>query len=50
MTPFPLRIFVADGDPDGLLIVDKSNSIGKALVCPRALPVQLKTVPWYTHD
>ena len=31
-TPFSLRIFVADGDPDGLRIVDKSNWIGKALV------------------
>jgi hypothetical protein len=35
-TPFSLRIFVADGDPDGLRIVDKSNWIGKALVFPRA--------------
>jgi len=25
MTPFSLRIFVADGDPDGLRIVKKSN-------------------------
>ena len=30
--PFALRIFVADGDPDGLRIVDKSNWIGKVLV------------------
>ena len=36
-TPFSLRIFVADGDPDGLRIVEKSNWIGKALVFPRAL-------------
>lgn len=36
-TPFSLRIFVADGDPDGLRIVDKSNCIGKALVFPRVL-------------
>ena len=40
MTLFSLRIFVADGDPDGLRIVDKSNCIGKALVFPRALPLQ----------
>jgi len=40
--PFSLRIFVADGDPDGLRIVDKSNSIGKALVFPRALLPQVK--------
>ena len=45
MTPFSLRIFVADGDPDGLRIVDKSNWIGKALVFPRALLPQVKTRP-----
>jgi hypothetical protein len=41
-TPFSLRIFVADGDPDGLRIVEKSNWIGKALVFPRALLRQVK--------
>ena len=41
-TPFSLRIFVADGDPDCLRIVDKSNWIGKALVFPRALLPQVK--------
>ena len=45
MTPFSLRIFVADGDPDGLRIVDKSNWIGKALMFPRALLPQVKTRP-----
>ena len=45
MTPFSLRIFVADGDPDGLRIVDKSNWIGKALVFPRALLPQVKAWP-----
>jgi hypothetical protein len=44
-TPFSLRIFVADGDPDGLRIVEKSNWIGKALVFPRALLPQVKTRP-----
>ena len=42
---FSLRIFVADGDPDGLRIVDKSNWIGKALVFPRALLPQVKVRP-----
>lgn len=42
MAPFSLRIFVADGDPDGLRIVEKSNWIGKALVFPRALLPQVK--------
>jgi hypothetical protein len=45
MTPFSLRIFVADGDPDGLRIVEKSNWIGKALVFPRALLPQVKARP-----
>ena len=44
-SPFSLRIFVADGDPDGLRIVDKSNWIGKALVFPRALLPQVKARP-----
>lgn len=35
--PFSLRIFVADGDPDGLRLVERSNWVGKALVFPRAL-------------
>ena len=44
-TPFSLRIFVADGDPDGLRIVEKSNWIGKALLFPRALLPQVKARP-----
>jgi hypothetical protein len=45
ISPFSLRIFVADGDPDGLRIVEKSNWIGKALVFPRALLPQVKARP-----
>ena len=30
IVPFSLRIFVADGDPDGLRVVERSNWIGKA--------------------
>ncbi|OGB10156.1 MAG: hypothetical protein A3E23_22250 [Burkholderiales bacterium RIFCSPHIGHO2_12_FULL_65_48] len=44
-TPFFLSIFVADGDPNGLRIVDKSNWIGKALVLPRTLLLQVKARP-----
>lgn len=40
--PFTLRIFVADGDPDGLRIVERSNWIGKALVFPRPLLSKIK--------
>ena len=41
-TPFSLRIFVADGDPDGLRVVERSNWIGKALIFPRALLPKVK--------
>ena len=41
-SPFSLRIFVADGDPDGLRVVERSNWIGKALIFPRALLPQVK--------
>jgi len=40
--PFTLHIFVADGDPDGLRIVERSNWTGKALVFPRALLPKVK--------
>jgi len=40
--PFSLRIFVAEGDPDGLRIVERSNWIGKAVVLPRALLPKVK--------
>ena len=36
-TPFSLRIFVVDGDPDGLRVIDRTNWNGKALVFPRTL-------------
>lgn len=42
MNPFSLRIFVADGDPDGLRLVERSNWVGKALMFPRALLPQVK--------
>jgi hypothetical protein len=42
-TPFSLRIFVADGDPDGLRLVERSNWIGKAVIFPRALFLKVRT-------
>lgn len=42
-TPFSLRIFVADGDPDGLRLVERSNWIGKAVIFPRAIYTQVRT-------
>ena len=41
-TPFSLRIFVADGDPDGLRLVERSNWIGKAVMFPRALYTKVR--------
>jgi len=41
-SPFSLRIFVADGDPDGLRLVERSNWIGKAVVFPRAILPKIK--------
>lgn len=42
--PFSLRIFVADGDPDGLRLIERSNWIGKAVLFPRPLlPKLLQT-------
>lgn len=34
---FSLRIFLPDGSPDGLRIVEKSNWTGRGVVCPRPL-------------
>ncbi|MBZ0097200.1 MAG: GIY-YIG nuclease family protein [Sulfuricella sp.] len=42
LKPFSLRIFVADGDPDGLRVVERSNWVGKAIVFPRALLPKIK--------
>lgn len=39
---FSIRIFVPDGDPDGLRMVERSNWIGKALVFPRSLVPEIK--------
>ncbi len=33
--PYTIRIFIADGDPDGLKVVDQMNWTGKALAFPR---------------
>jgi len=35
--PFTLKIFVANGDPDWLLLVERSNWTGKAVMFPRAV-------------
>lgn len=42
LKPFSLHIFVVDGDPDGLRLVERSNWIGKAVMFPRALLPKVK--------
>lgn len=37
MSGFSLRIFLPDGSPDGLRLVEKSNWSGHGIVCPRPL-------------
>lgn len=44
-TPFSLRIFVADGDPDGLRLVERSNWIGRGVVFPRAVFTDVRHRP-----
>jgi hypothetical protein len=44
-SPFSLRIFVANGDPDGLRLVERSNWIGKGVVFPRALYPEIRRRP-----
>jgi hypothetical protein len=39
---FSLRIFVAEGDPDGLRLVERSNWIGRAVMFPRPLFPQVR--------
>lgn len=33
-SPFSLRIFIVDGDPDGLRLVERSNWVGKTRMFP----------------
>lgn len=40
--PFKIQIFVAEGLPDGLRLVEKSNWIGQGIVCPRGRYPEVK--------
>jgi len=42
---FSIRFFLPDGSPDGMKIVEKSNWIGRAIVCPRGAFQDLKQRP-----
>src|SRR4051794_24098095 len=45
---FSIRIFLPDGTPDGLRLVEKSNWTGRAVVCPRSLFRDAKGRPEFT--
>lgn len=42
MTPFTLKIFVGDGDPDSQRVVERCNWVGKAVMFPRVLLPKVK--------
>ncbi|SPF32199.1 conserved hypothetical protein [Candidatus Sulfopaludibacter sp. SbA4] len=42
---FSIRFFLPDGTPEGMKIVEKSNWIGRAIVCPRGAFLDLKQRP-----
>lgn len=46
---FSIRIFVADGTPDGLRIVEKSNWTGRGVVCPRSQFRDAKSRPEFSR-
>jgi hypothetical protein len=43
--PFTIRIFVPDGDPDGLRIIDRQSSPSRFFVFPRNKWEQIKSRP-----
>ena len=40
--PFKIEVFVAEGLPDGLRLVQKSNWIGQGIVCPKGRYTEVK--------
>lgn len=40
--PFNIRILVAEGMPDGLRLVEKSNWVGLGIICPRGRYPEVK--------
>ena len=41
--PFKIQVFVAEGLPDGLRLVQKSNWVGQGIVCPRGRYAEVKS-------
>lgn len=42
-TGYTIRIYVADGDPEGVRVIDQMNWTGTGLVFPRALWSRVKS-------
>ena len=49
LRPFSIRLFLPDGAPDGLRLVERSNWTGCGVVCPRALFPQAKGRPEFAR-
>ena len=47
--PFSIRIFIVDGNPDGLRIAERSNWNGKAMMFPRAIYTAVKVREEFQH-
>jgi len=43
--PFKIDIFVAEGMPDGLRLVEKSNWVGLGIIWPRGRYAKVKKSP-----
>lgn len=48
--PFVIKIFCADGDPNGLRIINKSNWSGQGLACPRSMLPDYANNSVYKYD
>ena len=46
--PFKIEIFMAEGQPDGLRVVEKSNWNGQGIVCPRGRYPEVKKRPKFS--
>lgn len=47
--PFSIKIFLPDGNPDGLRIIDRSNWSGRGVVFPRALFPNVRQRPEFNQ-
>src|SRR4051812_31394753 len=45
---FSIRFFLPDGTSDGMKVVEKSNWVGRAIVCPRSKFTDLRVRPEFS--